>query len=76
MQSRKMSFLEVCVSTAIGLAVAIATQVIIFPWFGIAVELHQNFLIAGIFTVVSIVRGYWVRRLFNWWHVRTAPWVP
>lgn len=70
MQSKKMSLLETCLSTFIGLAVAIWTQLICFPWFGIEIHLSQNFMIAGIFTVVSIIRGYLVRRLFNWLGIR------
>lgn len=70
MQSKKMSIIETCLSTLIGLAVAITTQIIVFPWFGMQVELHQNFMIAGIFTVISIARGYVVRRVFNWLHIR------
>ena len=65
MQSKKMSLLETCASTAIGYAVAILAQVLVFPLFGLTVSLSQNLAIGAIFTVVSIVRGYCVRRLFN-----------
>lgn len=71
MQSKKMSLLETCVSTAIGYAVAILAQVLVFPLFGLTVSLSQNLAIGAIFTVVSIARGYCVRRLFNRIGLRT-----
>lgn len=65
MQSRKMSGIEAVTSTAIGYLVALATQLAVFPLFQIEVSLSENLGIALIFTVVSIVRGYLVRRAFN-----------
>lgn len=68
-QSRKMSFVESCVNVAIGYGVAIASQVLIFPMFGIHVPFRDNLMIGLWFTAVSIVRSYFVRRLFNWFHM-------
>lgn len=67
-QSRKASFAETCLSTAIGYVIAVTTQAIVFPWFGLDVPLSHNLLIGVIFTVVSIARSYGVRRLFE--HLR------
>lgn len=69
-QKKKHSFLETVINTAIGYFVALATQMIVFPWFDIEVTYTQQFAIGFIFTVVSIVRGYFVRRMFNLIHVR------
>lgn len=69
-QSRLMSLAESAVSTGIGFSVAVATQVAIFPLFGINVALSDNFAIAAVFTAISIVRSYVVRRLFNLLHLR------
>ncbi len=68
MQSRLQSFLESCVNVAIGYTVALLTQLAVFPLFGMKVSLEANFAIGGIFTVVSLVRSYAVRRLFNYLH--------
>lgn len=65
-----MSFLETFLSTAIGLVVALVTQIVVFPWFGFNPPLHDNILITGIFTIVSIVRQFGVRRLFEFLHIR------
>ena len=64
-QSRKMSFAESLVNVAIGYSVAVATQMVVFPWFGMDVELSDNLMIGGCFTVVSIVRSYVIRRIFE-----------
>ena len=65
MQSRRHSALEAIAGTALGYLVALASQLIVFPMFGIHVPLRSNLGIGAIFTVVSLVRGYAVRR---WWN--------
>lgn len=60
-----MSAVEAVTSTAIGYGVAVGTQFVVFPLFGIRVSLSEQLGIGLIFTAVSIVRGYCVRRLFN-----------
>lgn len=65
MQSRKLSFLESTVSTVIGLSVAYLTQLLVFPLVGIHVQHSTHALLVCIFTIISVVRGYLVRRLFN-----------
>ena len=64
-QSKKMSLLETLTSTVIGYTIAVSAQVVIFPFFDIHVPLHDNLMIGALFTIVSVVRGYFVRRLFN-----------
>lgn len=71
-QSKKHSLLESVVNVAIGYGIAILSQVAIFPLFGIHIPLRDNLLIGVIFTVVSIVRSYALRRAFNWWHIRSS----
>ena len=70
MQSKKMSLIETLSSVAIGYIISLAAQMIIFPVFNIEVSLTDNLLIGLFFTVVSIIRGYYVRRLFNWINFR------
>lgn len=69
-QSRLMSMLEICLNTAIGFVIAIATQILVFPLFGYSPPLSTNLQIGLIFTVVSIVRGFCLRRLFEFFHIR------
>lgn len=65
-QTRRMSIIETVTGVAIGFAVSMAASLVVYPWFGHAFSLAQNAGITVIFTVLSIVRGYCVRRAFNW----------
>jgi len=60
-----MSLVESVANVSIGYVIAILTQMIVFPIFGIQVPLHQQAVIGLIFTGVSIIRSYAIRRLFN-----------
>lgn len=64
-QSRKMSFVESCANVAVGYGVAIASQLLIFPFFNIHIPLHDNLLIGAYFTAISLARSYVIRRWFN-----------
>ena len=64
-QSRLMSLVESLANVLVGYGVAVATQMVVFPIFGLAVTVTENLLIGLIFTVVSIVRSYALRRGFE-----------
>ena len=64
-QSKKQSVIESVTQTLIGLGTSIVVQLIIYPLLGIPVSFKQNLIITAIFFVVSIIRGYLVRRFFN-----------
>lgn len=65
MQSKTHSLLEAISNILIGLVINITFQAIVFPWFGIHIPLHDNIMIALIFTVVSLCRQYVLRRFWN-----------
>lgn len=67
-QSRAMSAVESVANVAIGYGVAVASQIAIFPLFGVHLPLSDNLAIGGYFTAISLVRSYAVRRLFNRLH--------
>lgn len=64
-QSRRMSAVESVANVAVGYGIAVATQVVVFPLFDIAVSGGDHLAIGAIFTAVSLVRSYALRRLFN-----------
>ena len=64
-QSRRMSFIEASLNTASGFVVSLVVWQLLCNWLQIPMPLGRNLLITGIFTVVSIVRSYLWRRLFN-----------
>ncbi len=68
MQSSLGSFAEAWANIAIGYGVAVAAQAVVFPWYGLHVSLAENAEMGVLFTVVSLVRSYALRRLFNRWH--------
>lgn len=65
MQSRTESLIETVVGTVIGYVVALCAQMIIFPLYGIEASMSVNLWITFWFTLVSVVRGYIIRRWFN-----------
>ena len=67
MQSRTRSALESVTNVVVGYSVAVVAQIVVFPWFGIHASLGDNLGIGLVFTAVSLVRSYTLRRLFNWW---------
>ena len=69
-QSRLMSLVESLANVLVGYVVAVATQMLVFPLFGLAVTVTENLLIGLIFTAVSIVRSYALRRGFEALRVR------
>lgn len=64
-QSKLESLIEVSVNTFIGFVVAVFSQIIIFPFFGIIVPISTNIWIGIWFTFVSVIRSYIIRRYFN-----------
>ena len=65
MQTKKHSIIESITQTIIGLITSILVQITIYPMMGIPVTFSQNLIITAVFFVVSIIRGYLVRRYFS-----------
>lgn len=66
MQSKWQSLIEVLVGTAIGFIIALLAQIFIMRLYAIQSSFQQDLFITIFFTGISILRGYAVRRLFNW----------
>jgi hypothetical protein len=69
-QSKLASKIEVGCGTLIAMITAVITQMIVFPIFDMEVTFGQNIKIMLIFTVVSVIRGYYWRRFMNMLHVK------
>ncbi len=65
MQSRWLSFVEAITNIVVGYGLAVLTQIIVFPMFGFQASLGENFLLAALFTCISLIRSFAIRRLFN-----------
>jgi putative effector of murein hydrolase len=64
-QSRRLSLIEAITNVAVGYVLAVITQIVVFPWFGIHPSLGENLAIGSIFTGISLLRSYALRRLFE-----------
>jgi len=67
-----MSFAEALTNVAVGYGIAVATQIAVFPVFGLHASLSDNLLMGAVFTLVSIVRSYSLRRIFEEIRVRRS----
>ena len=67
MQSRRQSLIEAITNVAVGYALDVLTQIVVFPWFGLNVSLNDNLAIGAIFVIISLLRSYALRRLFERW---------
>ncbi len=66
-QSRTMSMVEAATNVSVGYVLAIVTQIVVFPWFGIEAGLAEHMTIGLVFVGVSLARGYLLRRVFETW---------
>ena len=64
-QSRLMSLVESVANVIVGYGVAVVTQILIFPVFGLHTTLAQNLQMGLLFTAVSLARSFLLRRLFE-----------
>lgn len=66
-QSRTMSLIEAATNVVVGQVLAIVTQLLVLPLFGIEAALSEHLSIGLVFVGVSLARGHLLRRLFERW---------
>lgn len=66
-QSRGMSLIEAVTNVAVGYVLAVTTQIVVFPWFGLHPSLGENLALGAVFVGISLLRSYALRRLFEHW---------
>ena len=64
-QTRTGSLVEAGTNVLVGYGLALATQALVFPLFGIMTTLAQDSALAGVFTLVSLAHSYLLRRVFE-----------
>ena len=64
-QFQLMSLVEAAVNVAVGYVIAVVTQALVFPLFGLSTTLVENLGLGAIFTAISLMRSYTVRRIFE-----------
>tara|TARA_B100000575_G_scaffold163517_1_gene130666 strand:+ start:181 stop:408 length:228 start_codon:yes stop_codon:yes gene_type:complete len=65
-QSKKMSLVESFVNVLIGYIVAVIANLAVLPLFGYNVTFTDGSLIGLAFTIISLIRTYIIRRIFNY----------
>lgn len=70
-QSRTMSLVEAVANVVVGYGIAVVSQILIFPAFGLQMTMAQNLQLAAAFTVISICRSFALRRVFEAIRVRS-----
>ena len=66
-QSKKRSMIEAITNVVIGFLAAYFANITVLPAFNYHVTLSEGAYIALIFTIISLIRAYVVRRLFNYY---------
>lgn len=67
-QTKLHSLVEQLLNVISGFLIALTLWTfIVVPWYNVDVTFVNNLEITGMFTVVSIIRGYFWRRLANWY---------
>ena len=64
-QSRTGAFVEAWANVAVGYTVNFAANLVVLPLFGFDVSVTDALGIGVVFTVISVLRSYLVRRAFN-----------
>jgi len=64
-QTRGMSALEAVANVLVGYGLAVGLQLALFPAFGLHPSLGQSLQIGVWFTLLSLLRSYALRRLFE-----------
>lgn len=62
--------MEQIINQVCGFGFAWGINIFLLPALGMPGGASKAFGVTFLFMSISIVRGYFVRRLFNWWHVR------
>ena len=65
MQTKKQSLIETLTSIFVGWVIGVILNMLVLPLFDYDVNLTDGVLISIIFTAVSVIRSYIIRRWFN-----------
>ena len=64
-QSKLGSFIEAWFNVLIGFGINFSANLVILPMFGFNITVADNFLIGVLYTFISVIRSYAIRRWFN-----------
>jgi hypothetical protein len=64
-QTRLGSLIEAWTNTLLGAFINLGVSIVVYPLFGATFSFMQNVYLVIVFTFISVVRGYVIRRWFN-----------
>lgn len=64
-QTRLGSLIETIINVIIGFSINWTANMFIFPLFGFHISAGANFVLGLIYTIISVIRSYCIRRWFN-----------
>lgn len=64
-QTKLGSLIEALINVVIGFSINYCANLLIFPLFGMHISAANNFLMGLLYTLISVVRSYLIRRFFN-----------
>lgn len=65
MQSKKHSFVEAWTNIFVGYTINFIANILIFPVFGWHITVKQNIELGVLYTIISLIRSYCLRRVFT-----------
>ena len=65
MQTKKQSLIETLTSVFAGWLIGVILNMLVLPLFDYNITVIDSLWVSLIFTVVSVIRGYVIRRFFN-----------
>ena len=65
MQTKKQSMIETLTSVFVGWLIGVILNMLVLPLFDYNITVIDSLWVSLIFTVVSVIRGYVIRRFFN-----------
>ena len=70
MQTRVGSLTETSTNLVVGFVLSMVVNSTLLTALGHEVSTKDNLVIVSVFTVISVIRSYSLRRLFNWIAIR------
>ena len=65
MQTKRQSLIETLTSVFVGWLIGVILNLTVLPLFNYNITVTDSLWVSLIFTVISVIRGYLIRRYFN-----------
>jgi hypothetical protein len=67
-QTKTQSAIEAVMNVVVGFLINFTANMTLFPLFGWSISVEQNIGLGIIYTLISLIRSYCLRRFYNWKH--------